>query len=115
MLRGLLLCLSLQLAACAHLSPEQKRLASDYAEHARSDQIDCPDSGCDMVSPLRDLGDAAYAASTAEHPQHTVILLDRGQDSLLARVHLIRSAPTRSICRPFISNATMLAGSYSMR
>ena len=92
MLRGLLLCLSLQLAACAHLSPEQKRLASDYAEQARSDKIDCPDIHCDIVSPLRDLGDAAYAASTAEQPRHTVILLDRGQDSLLARVHLIRSA-----------------------
>ena len=92
MLRLLLLGLSLQLAACAHLSTEQKKLAGDYAEQARSDRVDCPDNRCDIASPLRDLGDAAYAASTPGQPQHTVILLDHGQDSLLARVHLIRSA-----------------------
>ena len=91
-LRWLLLGLSLQLAACAHLSPKQQLLANDYAEQARSSAVACPDSGCAFASPLRDLGDAAYAASTPEQPRHAVVLLDRGQDSLLARVHLIRSA-----------------------
>jgi phosphatidylserine/phosphatidylglycerophosphate/cardiolipin synthase-like enzyme len=90
-LRLLLLCLSLQLAACAHLSLEQKRQAGDYAAQARSTMVECA-ADCAIDSPLRDLGDAAYAASTPAQPRHTVILLDHGQDSLLARVHLIRSA-----------------------
>jgi phosphatidylserine/phosphatidylglycerophosphate/cardiolipin synthase-like enzyme len=88
----LLLCLSLQLAACAHLSVEQKKLAGDYAAQARSSVIDCAGNDCEIASPLRDLGDAAYAASSPGQPKHSLILLDRGQDSLLARVHLIRSA-----------------------
>jgi len=90
--RALLLFLSLQLAACAHLSAERKQLAGGYAAQARSTRIDCPATGCEIASPLRDLGDAAYAASADGAPRHSVILLDRGQDSLLARVHLIRSA-----------------------
>lgn len=84
-----LLCLSL--AACAGLPARQRAQAVDLAEHARSDQVVCA-PGCEIASPLLDLGDAAYAASTPEQPHHSVILLDQGQDSLLARVHLIRSA-----------------------
>ena len=84
-----LLCLSL--AACAGLSARQRARAVDLAERARSDQVVCA-SGCEVASPLLDLGEAAYAASTPEQPHHSVILLDQGQDSLLARVHLIRSA-----------------------
>ena len=90
--RRLLLCLVLlQLAACAHLSVEKQQLADAYAQQARSSRIDCA-ADCTIASPLLDLGDAAYAASTPTQPRHSVILLDRGQDSLLARVHLIRSA-----------------------
>jgi len=90
--RLLLVLFALQLSACAHLSREQKLQASDYAEHARSSAITCPSEGCVLPSPLLDLGDAAYARTTPAAPSHAVILLDHGQDSLLARVHLIRSA-----------------------
>ncbi len=89
--RCILAVLCLCLGACASLSPSQRAQAVDYAERARSREVVCAE-GCVIDSPLRDLGDAAYAASTRERPQHDVVLLDHGQDSLLARVHLIRSA-----------------------
>jgi phosphatidylserine/phosphatidylglycerophosphate/cardiolipin synthase-like enzyme len=87
---GLLLLL---LGACAHVSQREKVQAEQYAEQARSPAQACH-SDCEgfVASPLRDLGDAAYAASRAGQPRHSVVLIDTGQDSLLARVHLIRSA-----------------------
>ena len=89
-LRPLLAAALLVLGACAHVSRHESRQAADYAEAARSDQIACAD--CAVTSPLLALGDAAYAASTPQAPRHRVILLDAGQDSLLARVHLIPAA-----------------------
>jgi putative cardiolipin synthase len=90
--RSLLLGLCwLVLGACSHISRQETRQAEDYAEQARSSAIACP-ADCAIASPLLDLGDAAFAVSTAEQPRHKVVLLDRGQDSLLARVHLIRAA-----------------------
>ena len=89
-LRPLLAAALLVLGACAHVSRHESRQAADYAEAARSDQIACAD--CAVTSPLLALGDAAYAASTPQAPRHRGILLDAGQDSLLARVHLIRAA-----------------------
>ncbi|MFT3807957.1 phospholipase D-like domain-containing protein [Arenimonas sp.] len=83
---------ALALGACAHLSPQQRLQASEYAERAQATDIECPDSGCELASPLHDLGPQAVAASTEAAPRHAVVLLDRGQDALLARVHLIRSA-----------------------
>ncbi|KFN44224.1 phospholipase D-like domain-containing protein [Arenimonas oryziterrae] len=91
-LRTLLLLACLPLGACAHLSQEQRLQAVDYAERAQSSTVECPSEGCALASPLHDLGAAAYARATPEEPQHSVLLLDYGQDSLLARVHLIRSA-----------------------
>ena len=78
------------LGACAHVSKHERLQAADYAEAARSSEIACAD--CAVASPLLALGDAAYAQSTPEAPRHTAILLDAGQDSLLARVHLIQAA-----------------------
>ena len=73
------------LGACAHVSRHERLQAADYAEAARSTDVACAD--CAVASPLLALGDAAYARSTPEAPRHTAILLDAGQDSLLARVH----------------------------
>lgn len=89
-LRPLLAGALLLLGACAHVSRHERAEATQYAEAARSDEIVCAD--CAVASPLLALGDAAYAASTAEAPRHRVVMLDAGQDSLLARVHLIRAA-----------------------
>src|SRR4029079_1219009 len=47
---------------------------------------------CAVASPLLAMGDEALAASTPDAPHHAVVLLDAGQDSLLARVHLIEAA-----------------------
>jgi phosphatidylserine/phosphatidylglycerophosphate/cardiolipin synthase-like enzyme len=82
---------ALSLGACAHVSRQETRQAEDYAEQARSSAVVCA-ADCNIDSPLLALGDAAYAASTPERPRHSIVLLDHGQDSLLARVHLIRSA-----------------------
>ena len=87
----LLLCASVLLSGCIHVSRHETQLAAAYAEHARSAVVECA-AGCLIDSPLLALGDATYAGSSPGHPSHSVILLDDGQDSLLARVHLIRAA-----------------------
>lgn len=89
-LRGLLLLGALLQGACAHLSRVDHMQAAEFAEQARSSEVECAD--CAVSSPLLALADSAAAASTPDSPQHAVVLLDHGQDSLLARVHLIRAA-----------------------
>lgn len=89
-LRSLFAASLLLLGACAHVSRQERVEAAGYADAARSEEIVCAD--CAVDSPLLALGDAAYAESTPERPRHRVVLLDAGQDSLLARVHLIRAA-----------------------
>ena len=81
----------LLLGACSHVSRNERLQAGDYAESARSTEVGCS-TDCAVASPLLDLGDAAFAESTPTAPQHKVVLLDGGQDALLARVHLIRAA-----------------------
>jgi putative cardiolipin synthase len=81
----------LLLGACTHVSKRERIQAEDYAEQARSSTVVCRDQ-CMIESPLHDLGAAAFAASTPEKPRHSVVLIDSGPDSLLTRVHLIRSA-----------------------
>ena len=90
--RGLVLGLCLlMLGACSHVSRLERLQAESFAEQARGEVLTCL-RDCVIDSPLLQLGDVAYAASTPGHPRHNVVLLDHGQDSLLARVHLIRSA-----------------------
>src|SRR3546814_10714861 len=70
--------------------------------HTLTDTL-CPDTtlfrstfdradACADPSPLRALGTRAYALSSPEAPHHYALLLDYGQDALLARLNLIRSA-----------------------
>jgi phosphatidylserine/phosphatidylglycerophosphate/cardiolipin synthase-like enzyme len=90
---GLLAAIALLLGACAHGPPPRPDvLAEELAERARSSQTGCFENPCQIDSPLLALGDAALAESTPQAPRHRVLLLDAGQDSLLARVHLIRAA-----------------------
>lgn len=90
--RCLVLALALSaLGACAHVSRQETLQSVDLAEGARSSTISCA-ADCQIASPLRDLGDSAYAVSSPGQPRHSVVMLDTGQDSLLARVHLIRAA-----------------------
>ena len=91
--RGLLLSLVLLCSACAGLSNAQRERAASIAEAARSEVVDCTqDDACAIKSPLHDLGKQAQAASTADEPRHYALILDHGQEALLARINLIRSA-----------------------
>jgi phosphatidylserine/phosphatidylglycerophosphate/cardiolipin synthase-like enzyme len=89
--RALLAGVCLALSACANLSSVQRARAGDIAERARDTRVTCAQD-CRIYSPLLALGDAANAASTATQPRHSLMLLDSGQDALLARLHLIRAA-----------------------
>ena len=83
--------LLLVLSGCTTLSPKDRAQAVDIAVAGRSTEVVCGD-GCRIDSPLLALGANAVAASKAGAPRHHIVLLDRGQDALLARVHLIRAA-----------------------
>ncbi len=89
--RWLLASACLALSACAHLSGPQRAEAGAIAEQARDVRVVCGE-GCQIDSPLLALGAAAYADSTSAQPRHSLVLLDGGQDALLARLHLIRAA-----------------------
>ncbi|MDI1252218.1 phospholipase D family protein [Thermomonas sp.] len=88
-----LLLLGSSLGGCATMSTPQREDAERIANSARSTQVDCTAAdACALASPLHDLADRALAESTSKSPRHYVVLLDKGPDALLARVHLIRSA-----------------------
>ncbi|MEO6226353.1 MAG: phospholipase D family protein [Thermomonas sp.] len=83
----------LLLGGCATLSTPQREDAERIASSARSTQVDCKHvDACALASPLHDLADRALAESTPAVPRHYAVLLDKGPDALLARIHLIRSA-----------------------
>ena len=85
--------LALLLASCASLSPQQRSHAEHIAQAARSTQVDCTRSdACALASPVLQLAQATLAASTPQAPQHRALILDDAPNSLLLRVHLIRSA-----------------------
>lgn len=87
--------LALSLSACAGLSRVQRDRASEIALAARPTQLDCAaPNACAQPSPLRDLAARALDESTSEAPRHYALILDHGQDALLARINLIRSATT---------------------
>lgn len=84
-------------SACTTLSSARQEQAAGIAIAARSTEVVCDDAfACAQPSSLRSLGNLANAESGPEAPQHYALLLDYGQDALLARLNLIRSA-TRSI------------------
>src|SRR5690554_3543808 len=82
------------LAGCAGLSDLQRDQAVQIAAQAREVEVECdePATACARPSPLRALGVQAYATSGPAAPRHQVLLLDFGQDALVARLDLIRSA-----------------------
>ncbi len=97
------LSITLLLAGCVSMPKAQRLQAAGYASGARSQAEQClPANPCAPFSPLRELGDTAYAESTPEAPKHRLVLLDRGQDALLARLHLIRSARSSVDVQTFI-------------
>ena len=84
---------ALLLAGCATLSGQQRDEAAGIARAARSTEVDCTRAdACAQASPLRALGRRAVAESTPDAPRHYALILDDAPDSLLVRIHLIRSA-----------------------
>ena len=95
LLRTAVLLAALAGSACATLSTAERDRAEAIAVAARSSVVACdqPDA-CASPSPVRELAGRAFAESTPEAPRHYVVILDSGQDALLARLDLIRSATT---------------------
>lgn len=97
------LLLALSTTACVSLTDAQRDRASAIAAAARSTVIDCSaPAACAQPSPLHDLGARAFSESTPERPQHFALILDRGEDALLARLNLIRSAQKRIDLQTYI-------------
>ena len=97
--RCVLLLASLGLAACMP-NRQQIRTAVDTAATQQEQALTCErEDRCALPSALRELGSEALAAS---EPRHHLLLLDRGQDALLARVHLIRAAQRSIEMQSFI-------------
>jgi putative cardiolipin synthase len=93
--RFVALLLALSCGACTTLSTAQRERATQIASQARSTTISCAAAAADACakpSSLRDLGARAYIDSAAAAPRHYALILDYGQDALLARLNLIRSA-----------------------
>ena len=92
----LVLVLAVVLIISGCVKAPQLRVEIDEAVVALIDrEITCPEapeSTCSIASEFQDLANQAFDNSTPENPQHFVSLLDIGQDALLARMHLIRSA-----------------------
>ncbi|MBJ7515362.1 MAG: phospholipase D family protein [Stenotrophomonas sp.] len=92
MLAGLLL-----LGGCASLSNSERERAAGIAAQARSTVVECDRADrCAQDSPLRALAGRAFTESTADQPRHYATILDEGEEALVARLNLLRSA-TRSI------------------
>jgi phosphatidylserine/phosphatidylglycerophosphate/cardiolipin synthase-like enzyme len=80
------------LQGCA-VDPLRARRAAATAAAAQDSTLDCNEAAaCALPSPYHALAEQAFVESTAAAPRHYVNLLERGADSLLLRLHLIRSA-----------------------
>ena len=97
LLRWLVLATLLLASGCASLSSSERDRAAGIAVQARSTTVECDQADrCALDSPLRALAGKAFSQSTQERPKHYATLLDEGEESLVARLNLLRSA-TRSI------------------
>lgn len=97
LLRILVLATLLLGTGCAGLSRIERNRAAGVAAAARSTAVSCTQANrCAQPSPLRALGGEAITASTPAAPRHYATIVDHGEESLVARLNLIRSA-TRSV------------------
>lgn len=93
----------LSIGACSSLRPRDLDHAQAIAAAARSTTIACdrPDA-CAQESPLYDLAARAAHESTPATPINYLDIVESGQDSLRARVNLIRAARQRIDLQTFI-------------
>lgn len=81
------LCVALLLSACGSLPERQRVEAQRIIDGGRATTIDCDAADhCAQPSELLAIADASAGA------QHHALILDHGQDALLARLHMIRAA-----------------------
>ncbi|CBA17577.1 phospholipase D family protein [Xanthomonas albilineans] len=93
LIRGVVLAVLLLASGCATLSHTQHARALAIAEAAQDRQLTCTRSDhCALASPLRGLAAKAFAQSSGGAPHHYAIILDHGEEALVARINLIRSA-----------------------
>lgn len=93
MLVRIVVCLALPLLAACGLNRGLARRADVVVAATQPSATNCDRADhCAMPTPYRRLLDEARAASTPQAPVHYVNLLERGEDALLLRIHLIRSA-----------------------
>ncbi|HEY0233390.1 MAG TPA: phospholipase D family protein [Dokdonella sp.] len=82
----------LALSACG-LDRQLARKADAVVADTRPGDLDCTrEDHCAIDSPYRALVAQARATSRADAPVHYVNVLERGEDALLLRIHLIRAA-----------------------
>jgi len=82
-------------SGCVSLSAVQRAQAQTIATHARSTALTCEQTppACALASPLYALGRQAQTDSQSSgQAQHYVALLDKSEQSLIARLNLIYSA-----------------------
>lgn len=98
----LILLLSAVVAACMP-SRQSIRKAQEqvHALQDRSLTCDLPEH-CAQSSALYNLGYQALGQSSPEAPSHRLVLLESGQDALLARINLIRAARQRIDVQSYI-------------
>ena len=99
---GLLLLLIGALSACMP-SRQTIRQAREDVRVLQDTRLTChlPDH-CAQASALYDLTDAAGFLGEPALPQHQLLLLENGQDALLARINLIRAARERIDVQSYI-------------
>ena len=94
-LRLLVLSWALGASACASLSPQERGQVARLVQEARPQHVACERvDACATPSPLHQLGAEAMVESAPGSPRHRALILDAGQDAMLARISLLRSATT---------------------
>jgi cardiolipin synthase C len=97
-----LLLVALTLAGCSPTRQQIRQVRQEVAA-LQPTALDCQrEDRCALASPLRERAEQAVGSSTAAAPQHSLLLLEAGQDALLAQIHLIRAAQRRVDVQSFI-------------
>jgi phosphatidylserine/phosphatidylglycerophosphate/cardiolipin synthase-like enzyme len=92
----------LALSACG-LNRELARKADAVVARTQPAEVTCTrEDHCAIDSPYQALAAQARAQSGTDAPAHYVNVLERGEDALLLRIHLIRSARTSIDIQTFI-------------
>ncbi len=102
-LRGFVLLIALLFVVGCGVNRQLAREADRVVADTRATAIDCDRADrCAIDSPLRSLAEKANADSTPSQPIHYVNMLENGEESLLLRVHLIRTARASVDIQTFI-------------